>query len=52
MKTKKFSKKLKLNKKTIADLPGNEMKGARGGIPYSHPMATRCCIISSPGKPC
>ncbi len=31
MKTKKFSKKLSLNKKTIADLNSNEMKEVHGG---------------------
>jgi len=30
MKTKKFSKKLWLNKKTIADLKSNEMKNVYG----------------------
>jgi hypothetical protein len=32
MKTKKFSKRLNLNKKTVADLNGNEMNDAVGGI--------------------
>jgi len=31
MKAKKFSKKLMLNKKTIAHLNSNEMKGVNGG---------------------
>ena len=31
MKTKKFHKKLALNKKTIADLGGKEMSGLKGG---------------------
>jgi len=32
MKTKKFSKKLTLNKKTVADLNSKEMKDAHGGF--------------------
>jgi len=32
MKTKKFNKRLSLNKKTIADLNGKEMKNAIGGV--------------------
>ena len=32
MKTKKFNKKLSLNKKTIADLNEEEMKKAIGGV--------------------
>jgi len=35
MKTKKFSKKLTLNKKTIADLINSEMKGVYGGGPLT-----------------
>jgi len=31
MKTKKFTKRLNLNKKTIADLNGNEMIKVKGG---------------------
>ena len=33
MKTKKFSKKLTLNKRTVSDLNGNELKKVKGGIP-------------------
>jgi hypothetical protein len=32
LKTKKLSKKLSINKKTIANLKGREMKDANGGI--------------------
>lgn len=31
MKTKKFNKKLELNKQTVADLRNDEMKNAKGG---------------------
>jgi len=50
MKTKRFSKKLTLNKKTVADLKSNEMKEVHGGIiitipfPPPNPSAT--------GNPC
>ncbi len=48
MKPKKFSKKLTLNKKTVAHLNGNEMTKVKGGIPtfpypgcpYPVPMGT------------
>ena len=32
MKTKKFSKKLTLNKSTVADLKGNDLKQVMGGV--------------------
>ncbi len=43
MKSKIFTKKLKLNKKTIANLNSNDMEAARGGI---------CTIISLPQSTC
>jgi hypothetical protein len=36
MKTKKFSKKLVLNKKTVANLNGNEMNLIYGGAPETY----------------
>lgn len=48
MKSKKFSKKLALNKSTIADLNGNELKKVKGGcypsIPPSCPGPTEIII--------
>ena len=35
MKTKKFSKKLSLNKATVADLNNSQMKAAHGGAPWT-----------------
>ncbi len=37
MKTKRFNKKLALNKKTIANLPKKEMDTARGGQKTGNP---------------
>ncbi|MCP5106757.1 MAG: hypothetical protein GY950_25455 [bacterium] len=48
MKLKKFNKKLLLNKKTIADLNGGEMKNALGGVPpdlSDHVGPKSGCII-------
>ena len=43
MKSKNFSKKLRLNKKTITDLNTNELYNAKGGIDeWYHSIATRC----------
>jgi hypothetical protein len=44
MKTKNFSKKLTLNKKTIASLKGKDMQGVNGGAtdPSNNPYV--CCI--------
>ena len=57
MKTKKFSKKLVLNKKTITDLKTDKMREAYGGYRYPVPAtpplyctATCTCIIT--GDPC
>ena len=41
MKTKKFDKKLVLNKKTIADLSGDVMDKVYGGF-WSFPIYTEC----------
>lgn len=45
MKTKKFDKKLLLNKKTIADLDSSEMIDLRGGITGSRCVADTCWIV-------
>ena len=45
MKPKIFSKKLNLNKKTIAHLKGNEMKEAHGGVIT---ITVRCCLTFLP----
>jgi hypothetical protein len=44
MKTKNFSKKLTLNKKTIASLKGKDMQEVNGGAtnPSNNPYV--CCI--------
>lgn len=47
MKPKKLSKKLVLNKKTVADLKGNDMGKVKGGCKYTEPVScytpdTRC----------
>ena len=42
MKTKKFDKKLTLNKKTIADLSNPEMEKIQGGV-VSLPLSA-CCV--------
>jgi hypothetical protein len=40
MKTKKFSKRLDLNKKTVADLSGKDMNDVFGGISGTGPCIT------------
>lgn len=37
MKPKEFSKKLILNKRTVSDLNGNEMRNVKGGCDVTHP---------------
>ena len=51
MKTKKFSKKLTLNKKTIANLKDKEMKEVNGGAtnPSDNPYV--CCIPKTTTPP-
>ena len=50
MKTKKFSKKLSLNKKTIADLDNGKMKGVYGGVLQS--VNTDCASCFYTGCNC
>jgi hypothetical protein len=45
MKTKRFEKKLVLNKKTISDLTPNQMNEIKGGI-------TDTCITMDPDENC
>jgi len=49
MKAKKISKKLKLSKKTIANLAVHEMKSVNGGI-WESMRITYCCGTGS--NPC
>ncbi len=54
MKQKKFSKKLELNKKTIANLNLKEMKDVYGGIDKSIRVTACTCrtVCSAPGACC
>jgi natural product precursor len=57
MKTKKYARKLTLNKKTIADLNSSEMKNAHGGadtnvISYCIIAVDSGCYICSIVIPC
>ncbi len=49
MKTRKFDKKLALNKETVANLNKDEMKNAHGGKPFTRetlcPMTCYTCNI-------
>jgi hypothetical protein len=47
MKTKKLSKKLVLNKKTIANLKNDEMKGVYGGE-IATTLWSNCILCSYP----
>ncbi|UCH97437.1 MAG: class I lanthipeptide [Candidatus Aminicenantes bacterium] len=56
MKTKKFSKKLRLSKETVANLNSNQMRFVYGGIdtkicplPTEHSL---CCTINGPTCTC
>jgi len=48
MKPKVFNKKLNLNKKTIADLNGNEMKEVHGGELIEYTVTLQCCPSYNP----
>ena len=48
MKTIKFNKKLVLNKTTVADLNGNEMKNLYGGGDESADTNCASCIVTCP----
>ena len=48
MKTKKFHKKLMLNKRTIADLGGNEMSRLKGGKILPHELTYLTCLGACP----
>jgi len=47
MKTKKFNKKLTLNKKTLVNLSINDMDGAKGGAEYTSPFYCISNLICS-----
>ena len=46
MKSKKFTKKLNLNKKTIADLNNDEMNKAHGRGPASQIVSDCSCLLT------
>jgi len=49
MKTKKFGKRLGLNKKTIANLSDGQLGIVKGGMPTLNTNVTVCtCIIQTP----
>jgi hypothetical protein len=50
MKTKKFSRKLMLNKKTVANLNGNLMGRVRGG--YQNTQTDSCCLVHTDCPDC
>jgi hypothetical protein len=55
MKTKKFEKKLTLNKKTVADLANSEMNKANGGglvLPTLRKCTYSCEITNCDSNPC
>ena len=43
MKTKRFQKRLTLNKKTVVNLNSNEKQGVKGGAPYTL-IGTCSCV--------
>jgi natural product precursor len=49
MKTKKMSKRLSLNKKTITDLNDSELNSVRGGIDTGYSCPGHCDTIESCG---
>jgi hypothetical protein len=58
MKTKKFGKKLVLNKKTVAHLGSGELNAAKGGVsgiscpPFPQLPLPPTCISCPTGDPC
>ena len=53
MKTKKFSKKLSLNKATVADLNNSQMKTVQGGAPWtSIGIQNKCYTMCLTGACC
>lgn len=52
MKTKKISKKLTLNKKTIAHLDPKELKGLHGGVTGTHCVSDCVCTGSCENTAC
>jgi hypothetical protein len=52
MKPKKLSKKLTLNKSTVVDLNGNELKKVKGGICKDTNRPSNCHIHTASACPC
>jgi hypothetical protein len=52
MKTKKFSKKLALNKKTIADLNNGQLGLVKGGIIPESVLCTPVCLTDTCNTQC
>ena len=53
MKTKKFSKKLSLNKATVADLNNSQMTAVQGGAPWtSLGILNKCYTLCDTGVCC
>jgi hypothetical protein len=52
MKTKRFHKKLVLNKKTIADLNGYMMGNVHGGIDITNSQTDSCCLVHTDCPDC
>lgn len=52
MKPKSFSKKLFLNKKTIAHLDNSDLKVVRGGICTINSLPQSGCVYTTTGKCC
>jgi len=52
MKSKKFSMKLTLNKKTIVNLNDNVMKEVHGGVPPTYYTYCQTCGLTSCGTDC
>jgi hypothetical protein len=50
MKTKKFRKKLLLNKKTIANMNNNEMLSVKGGLPNTDYTFCTCTWCTACGE--
>jgi hypothetical protein len=52
MKTKKFNKKLVLNKSTVADLDGRRMNEIKGGSAFCSLVKTQCLGATTGNQIC
>ena len=52
MKTKKLSKKLRLNKKTVTNLNNYEMSLLKGGLKWESDIPTECCATPQCTQSC